>query len=80
MLDSLEEEQQVLRKSYMETYEKALDAYRMQNWATAKTGFESLLEKNSNDKAAFIYIERINYFLQSPPDADWNGVWIMKGK
>ena len=80
VLDSLEEEQQMVRKSYMETYEKGLDAYRKQNWTTAKVDFETILEKNSNDKAVSIYIERINYFLKHPPDANWNGVWVMKGK
>ena len=80
VLDSLEEEQQLVRKSYMKTYEKGLDAYRKQNWTTAKVDFETILEKNSNDKAASIYIERINYFLENPPDANWNGVWVMKGK
>ena len=80
VLDSLEEEQQMVRKSYMETYEKGLDAYRKQNWTTAKMDFETILEKNCNDKAASIYIERINYFLKHPPDTNWNGVWVMKGK
>ena len=37
-------------------------------------------KKIAMTKAAAIYIERINYFLKHPPDTNWNGVWIMKGK
>ena len=80
MIDSLEEEQQILKKSPICKPMKKVWMPIESKRTAAKVDFESILEKNSNDKAATIYIERINYFLKNPPDANWNGVWVMKGK
>jgi adenylate cyclase len=80
VIDALEQDQQELRQSYMETYKKALANYRKQNWIEAQKGFEKMQEQNSNDQAIAIYMERIHYFVQNPPDENWNGVWVMKGK
>ena len=39
-----------------------------------------LLEAEPNDVPSTIYIERCNYFKNSPPPDDWNGVWHMQSK
>jgi hypothetical protein len=27
-----------------------------------------------------MYIERCRYFLETPPDANWDGVWVLHDK
>jgi len=61
-------------------FREALSNYRSQRFADAKAVFGEVLAINPADKAARLYVERCDYFIGSPPPADWNGVWIMEGK
>ena len=80
VIDALDLEQRELRQAHLLTYQNALQMYREQQWQLSKDIFLQLQQYNPKDKAVGIYIERINYFIDNPPDADWDGVWVMKGK
>ncbi len=54
---------------------QGLLGYRQQQWAAAQTIFEQLAERYPQDKLYPIYLERIAYYLESPPEIDWDGAF-----
>ncbi|MDI1277208.1 CHASE2 domain-containing protein [Methylobacter sp.] len=54
---------------------QGLHGYRQQQWAAAQTIFEQLAERYPQDKLYPIYLERIAYYLESPPEIDWDGAF-----
>lgn len=56
-------------------FEAALALYRMRKWAEALAAFNAVLNIAPEDKPSKIYVERCGYFMQSPPAADWDGVF-----
>jgi adenylate cyclase len=64
----------------MQLFKAALVKFRQQKWQEATKSFEQVLELNSNDKAAKLYIERCAHFAANPPGDDWDGVWVMESK
>lgn len=73
-----------------ESYPQMLDAlrhfkaglvkYRQAKWADAIAEFREVLALNDHDKAAAMYIERCEHFAANPPEAGWDGVWVMESK
>jgi adenylate cyclase len=53
----------------------ALTLYRARDWEKARNAFKVVLEAAADDKPSKIYIERCEYFLQSPPAKGWDGVF-----
>jgi adenylate cyclase len=60
----------------IETFNSALHLYRSQQWDEALAGFQAL----HSDPAADVFADRCSYFQDDPPEADWDGVWVMKTK
>lgn len=56
-------------------FETALALYRMRKWAEALVAFNAVLNIAPEDKPSKIYVDRCGYFMQSPPAADWDGVF-----
>ncbi len=73
-----------------ETYPNMMDAlryfksglvkFRQKKWDQAIAEFREVLNLNSHDKAAMMYIERCEHFTANPPPDDWDGVWVMESK
>lgn len=59
---------------------QGLHGYRQQQWAAAQIIFEQLAEQNPHDKLYSIYLERIAYYLESPPETDWDGAFTHTSK
>ena len=59
---------------------QGLHNYRQQQWAAARTVFEQLAEQYPGDKLYSIYLERIAFYLESPPEADWDGAFTHTSK
>jgi len=54
--------------------------YRQQDWDQAELQLTNL-QRMSPDTALYgIYIERISYFRNNPPPADWDGVFVFETK
>ena len=67
-------------KKELELYHQALKLYRAQNWDMAELQFLNL-QKQSPDRALYrVYAERIIYYRQNPPGADWDGVYTATTK
>lgn len=61
-------------------YNQALGLYRSQNWSQAQTAFEQLFKLNPNRTLYTLYLERINHFVQNPPETDWDGTYTFTTK
>jgi len=60
-------------------FEESLAAYRNRKWAAAKKGLAALA-KDYNDETSMIFIGRVAAFEETPPDKDWDGVFVRTSK
>ncbi|MBV9609160.1 MAG: adenylate/guanylate cyclase domain-containing protein, partial [Acidobacteria bacterium] len=58
----------------------ALVAYRAQKWGEAIERFEALLSRYPDDGPSHEYLRRSHEFVTHPPDAGWDGVYVMETK
>jgi adenylate cyclase len=59
---------------------QGLHSYRQQQWAAAQIIFEQLAKQYPHDKLYSIYLERIAYYFESPPEIDWDGAFTHTSK
>lgn len=59
---------------------RALEAYRAQQWQSATTLFEQVMEVWPDDRVAQVFVERCRAFALSPPPSNWDGVYEMQSK
>lgn len=64
----------------LDLHAAGVEAYRARKWAEASRAFETALELYPNDGPALIYLERCGVLAQTPPPADWDGVWNLTEK
>ena len=69
--DVTDEELAEMKKS-----EKAILAYRKQDWVSARQTFKELKEMTPGRKLYSIYLERIDTFINNPPPSDWDGIFV----
>ena len=77
---SLEEEISDAEINEIEISTRALTAYRHQDWNQAQVLFQQLKQLSPNRKLYDVYLERIASFMEHPPEADWDGVFVHKTK
>jgi class 3 adenylate cyclase len=63
-----------------EEFRGAMELYRSRSWNDAVDAFRACREISPNDKTSALYIERCEYYAENPPEADWDGSFIMKSK
>ncbi len=61
-------------------YNLGITQYKLMNFSEAKTHFTNSLEKYPEDPPSKIYLNRCNFYMQNPPEENWDGVFIMKTK
>jgi adenylate cyclase len=61
-------------------FSRGLDAYLARNFSDAAGFFESALELRRGDQPAALLLERSRRFLQEPPAADWDGIYVATEK
>ncbi len=59
---------------WIETYERGLEAYFAQAWDAAEADMKRVLEMRPRDRAASLFLTRIENFRSAPPGAGWDGV------
>ncbi|OWF65916.1 hypothetical protein B6A14_09165 [Polynucleobacter hirudinilacicola] len=66
----------------LQLFEKALQAYRNQEWNDAQTQFEFLLEnyRSTGEVLYELYLERIGLLRDNPPGDDWDGSFTFTKK
>ncbi len=61
-------------------FEKGLLHYHSEEFAEAQTFFKAVLEQNSDDKAASLYLKRATDFLTYGVPTDWGGIEALTEK
>jgi adenylate cyclase len=61
-------------------FESALARYRARDWDGAELAFGECLKLAPEDGPSRSFLDRIRAFRQTPPPADWDGVWVALGK
>ncbi len=69
-----------LKLQTLSDFENGLESYRCGDCIQAKVYFEKVLAVNSEDKAAALYLERVEELQQKGIPEDWCGVWAMTKK
>ncbi len=64
----------------LELYNAALALYKQKRWQDALEAFRKVLAVDEHDGPAKLYVERCEEYIQHPPGADWDGVFVMKTK
>lgn len=61
-------------------YCDAMNLYKQKDFSNALQKFEKVLSILPYDGPSKVYIKRCKLFIDNPPPADWDGVFIMKTK
>jgi adenylate cyclase len=61
-------------------FDRAMAAYRSQNWREAAAQFGELLGVYPEDGPTRVFLQRALEYLENAPEADWDGVYVMKSK
>ncbi|MEM6755406.1 MAG: adenylate/guanylate cyclase domain-containing protein, partial [Cyanobacteria bacterium P01_C01_bin.38] len=80
ILDGELEETRNLKLETLSDFENGLENYRCGDCVKAKFYFEKVLALNPEDKAAALYLERVEELQCNGIPEDWCGVWAMTKK
>jgi len=64
----------------LQQFDHAMAAYRNQDWQEAADRFAQILTIYPDDGATQAFLERAEEFIEEAPQADWDGVYVMKTK
>ncbi|TKB78014.1 MAG: adenylate/guanylate cyclase domain-containing protein [Nitrospira sp.] len=68
------------RSSLLDRYATGLALYQHRRWAEAAACFRTMQEEGMVDGPSALYLKRSLAFIESPPPADWNGVFVATRK
>ncbi len=63
-----------------EKFAEGLAAYRRLDLDTALKAFNACREIAPEDKPTEVFLKRLDYFRENPPESSWNGVWVFTQK
>ena len=61
-------------------FQEGLARYRRGRWKEAIEAFAGALRGHPKDGPSRLYLERCQHYLAEPPEAGWDGVYVMKTK
>ncbi|MBI2618507.1 MAG: adenylate/guanylate cyclase domain-containing protein [Ignavibacteriales bacterium] len=67
-------------KSFLQTYREGLAAYQSRTWDEGIALMEHAMTFVPNDSVCTLYVERMRLYQLNPPDANWNGVFVLGSK
>ena len=62
------------------SYKQALRGFRSQNWDKAEMDFFNLSRSDPKRLLYQVYMDRIAFYRNNPPDADWDGGFTHENK
>jgi adenylate cyclase len=78
LLDVAAEKQKY--ESLLAQFDHAMGAYRSQDWREAAARLGQLLAVYPEDGPVRVFLQRALEFLETAPEPDWDGVYVMKSK
>jgi adenylate cyclase len=67
-------------KAMLELFARGREAYKQRDWRAAGQAFERVLDRWPDDGPARIFLRRCEEYLGEEPEANWDGVYVMKHK
>jgi adenylate cyclase len=67
-------------KELVELFARGQKAYKQRDWQAAGQAFEQVLDRWPDDGPSRIFLRRCEEYLAEEPEADWDGVYVMKHK
>ena len=67
-------------KSLLKCFNSGYELYHQKQFQEAIVQFDKALDLQPEDTASKLYIQRCQDFIDSPPPADWDGVFVMQTK
>jgi adenylate cyclase len=67
-------------EALLQQFDHAMAAYRHQDWQEAADRFAQILTICPDDGPTQAFLERAEEFIEEAPQADWDGVYVMKTK
>lgn len=64
----------------LDHYNAGLELYKQRNFQKAMEEFRKAVEIIPEDGPSKLYLERCEHFIETPPPADWDGVFVMTTK
>jgi len=68
------------RAGLLETYQRGIELYRGRQWKEAAGVFREVLARTPGDGPSALHLRRCKEFLDTPPPADWEGVYVATTK
>ena len=68
------------KKKLLDIYNRAYELYRLRQFSEALVLFEEAANIDPDDGPIALYIERCKGYIEVPPPADWDGVYVMTTK
>lgn len=70
----------LVNNNLIDNYNEALKCYRNRDFKKALGLLKTILENVPGDTPSKLYIERCNYYLESPPPLEWDYVYTAESK
>ena len=67
-------------RDLLDRFRDALESYRSAQWETAIGQFGELLRDYPDDGPTRVFIQRCWDLIETPPEEEWDGVYVMKSK
>jgi len=67
-------------EALLQQFDHAMAAYHSQDWQEAADRFAQILAIYPDDGPTQAFLERAEEFIEEAPQADWDGVYVMKTK
>lgn len=64
----------------VQVYSEALAMYKKREFKMAAELFKKALAIKKDDGPSQVYLDRCMHFIEEPPPAEWDGVYVMKTK
>ena len=79
-MDHYSEENFPALDGVIQAYGRGLERYRRRDWNGAVRFFEAALDQHALDRPSRVYLDRCRRFIAEPPQASWDGVWVLAEK
>lgn len=67
-------------RALLKDYNEGLDCYRRREFKAALAAFERVVRQRPDDGPGRAYVARCRAFIETPPSADWDGVFALTEK